>query len=130
MQGFVRSRKNVTPQDGPRARGESSRRRQVIAFANQKGGVAKTTSTLNVGAALVEFGYRVLGIDMDPQANLSMCQGIDPEGLSHSMFDVLVHGLPISEVVHSGEIDVAVALDRPRRRRARALVDDRARASP
>jgi chromosome partitioning protein len=81
----------------------------VIAFANQKGGVAKTTSTLNTGAALAELGLRVLAIDMDPQANLSMCQGIDPEQLSHSMFDVLVHGLPIGEVVHKAEIDVAVS---------------------
>ncbi len=107
MQGFVRSGKNVTPTWSPQHAKHSGA--HVIAFANQKGGVAKTTSTLNVGAALAELGFRVLGIDMDPQANLSMCQGIDPEGLSQSMFDVLVHGLPISEVVHAGEIDVAVA---------------------
>jgi len=81
----------------------------VIAFANQKGGVAKTTSTLNTGAALAELGLRVLAIDMDPQANLSMCQGIEPETLSESMFDVLVHGLPIRNVVHACEIDIAAA---------------------
>jgi chromosome partitioning protein len=81
----------------------------VIAFANQKGGVAKTTSTLNIGAALGELGLRVLGVDMDPQANLSMCQGVNPENVTTSMFDVLVRGTPIAEVLHHGEIDVAVS---------------------
>ena len=81
----------------------------VLAFANQKGGVAKTTSTLNVGAAFAELGLRVLGVDMDPQANLTMCQGIDPEVLTVSMYDVLVGGAPIADVVHPGEIDIAAA---------------------
>ena len=69
---------------------------KVIAFANQKGGVAKTTTTLNLAAAFAEEGHRVLCIDMDPQGNLTMSQGIDPETLDESMFDVLVHDLPIS----------------------------------
>jgi chromosome partitioning protein len=80
---------------------------QVIAFANQKGGVAKTTSTLNLAVALAEAGHRVLCVDMDPQANLTMSQGIDPEGLERSVFDVLVHGLPIAEIIVSREIDLA-----------------------
>ncbi len=50
---------------------------RTIAFFNQKGGTAKTTSTLNVAAALVERGKRVLVIDMDPQASLSMAVGVD-----------------------------------------------------
>ena len=66
---------------------------KVIAFANQKGGVAKTTTTLNLAAAFAEEGHRVLCIDMDPQGNLTMSQGIDPETLEVSMFDVLVHDL-------------------------------------
>ena len=82
---------------------------KVIAFANQKGGVAKTTTTLNLAAAFAEEGHRVLCIDMDPQGNLSMSQGIDPETLDKSMFDVLVHDLPIREVTYRCEIDVAVA---------------------
>ena len=82
---------------------------KVIAFANQKGGVAKTTTTLNLAAAFAEAGYRVLCVDMDPQGNLSMSQGIDPETLDKSMFDVLVHDLPIREVTYRCEIDVAVA---------------------
>jgi chromosome partitioning protein len=82
---------------------------KVIAFANQKGGVAKTTTTLNLAAAFAEEGHRVLCIDMDPQGNLTMSQGIDPETLEKSMFDVLVHDLPIREVIQTCEIDVAVA---------------------
>jgi chromosome partitioning protein len=80
---------------------------KVIAFANQKGGVAKTTTTLNLAAAFVEEGHRVLCVDMDPQGNLTMSQGIDPDSLDKSMFDVLVYDLPISEVVRSREVDVA-----------------------
>ncbi|MEZ5126726.1 MAG: ParA family protein [Thermoleophilia bacterium] len=82
---------------------------EVIALANQKGGVAKTTSTVNLGAALRELGYRVLAVDMDPQGNLTMSQGIDVEGLENSMYDVLVNRLPIDEVIHTSEIDVAAA---------------------
>jgi chromosome partitioning protein len=82
---------------------------KVIAFANQKGGVAKTTTTLNLAAAFAEVGYRVLCIDMDPQGNLTMSQGIDPDALEQSMFDVLVHDLSIREVIRKREIDVACA---------------------
>jgi chromosome partitioning protein len=82
---------------------------KVIAFANQKGGVAKTTTTLNLAVAFVEEGHRVLCIDMDPQANLTMSQGIDPDSLEQSMFDVLVHELSIREVIRRREIDVACA---------------------
>jgi len=81
----------------------------VIAFANQKGGVAKTTTTLNLAAAFAENGYRVLCVDMDPQGNLTMSQGIDPDTLELSMYDVLVHHIPISQVVRRREIDVACA---------------------
>ncbi|HEY7077691.1 MAG TPA: AAA family ATPase [Solirubrobacteraceae bacterium] len=87
----------------------SRRKAKVIAFANQKGGVAKTTTTLNLAAAFVEDGYRVLCVDLDPQGNLTMSQGIDPETLEVSMFDVLVHDLPITEVIRRCEVDVAVA---------------------
>jgi chromosome partitioning protein len=82
---------------------------KVIVFANQKGGVAKTTTTLNLAVAFAEKGYRVLCVDMDPQGNLTMSQGIDPDGLEKSMFDVLVHQTPIREIIRKREIDVAPA---------------------
>ena len=82
---------------------------KVIAFANQKGGVAKTTTTLNLAAAFAEQGHRVLCVDMDPQGNLTMSQGIDPDTLEQSMFDVLVYDISIREVIRRREIDVACA---------------------
>jgi chromosome partitioning protein len=82
---------------------------RVISFANQKGGVAKTTTTLNLGVALSEQGLRVLLVDLDPQGNLTMSQGLNPDTIERSMFDVLVHRLPIQEVVHHTEVDLAVS---------------------
>jgi chromosome partitioning protein len=82
---------------------------KVIAFANQKGGVAKTTTTLNLGVALKELGHRVLVVDLDPQGNLTMSQGMNPDAIERSMFDVLVHRVPISDVIQTVEVDVAVA---------------------
>jgi chromosome partitioning protein len=82
---------------------------QVIAFANQKGGVAKTTTTLNLGVAFAEQGLRVLLIDLDPQGNLTMSQGLNPDAIEQSMFDVLVHRLPIEQVIERREVDIAVA---------------------
>lgn len=86
-----------------------SRSARVIALANQKGGVAKTTTTVNLAVALREHGRRVLVVDLDPQSNLSMSQGIDVESLDVTMFDVLVHGRSIADVVHVREVDVAAA---------------------
>jgi len=82
---------------------------KVIAFANQKGGVAKTTTTLNLAVAFVEEGHRVLCCDMDPQGNLTMSQGIDPDDLQKSMYDVLVSKTPIREVIMKREVDIACA---------------------
>lgn len=82
---------------------------KVIAFANQKGGVAKTTTALNLAVAFAEKGFRVLCVDMDPQGNLTMSQGIDPDTVELSMFDVLVHDVPIRNVIRRREIDVACA---------------------
>src|SRR5262249_43588500 len=81
----------------------------VIAFANQKGGVAKTTSTLNLAVALSEQGHSVLTVDMDPQGNLTMSQGLNPDSIDRSMYDVLVHRLPIDQVIMKGEVDLAVS---------------------
>jgi len=82
---------------------------RTLVFANQKGGVAKTTTTLNLGVAFKEQGYRVLVVDLDPQGNLTMSQGMNPDSIERSMFDVLVHRVPISEIIHTAEVDVAVS---------------------
>ena len=82
---------------------------RVIAFANQKGGVAKTTTTLNLSVALAEQGEKVLAIDLDPQGNLTMSQGLNPDTIQQSMFDVLVHRLPIEQVIETRETDIAVS---------------------
>lgn len=100
----------ATPSPAPGGEVEASgRRAKVISFANQKGGVAKTTSTLNLAVAFAESGHDVLCIDLDPQGNLTMSQGIDPDLVEKSMFDVLVHHIPLSEVIQTREIDIAVA---------------------
>jgi chromosome partitioning protein len=91
--------------DKPKNKGPA----KVIAFANQKGGVAKTTTALNLAVAFKESGHRVLCVDMDPQGNLTMSQGVDPDKVEKSMFDVLVHRYPISQIIAHREIDVAVA---------------------
>ncbi|HJP66962.1 MAG TPA: AAA family ATPase [Actinomycetota bacterium] len=88
---------------------EEDRRARVISFANQKGGVAKTTTTLNLAVAFSESGHNVLAVDLDPQGNLTMSQGIDPDKVETSMYDVLVDHIPIREVIQSREIDIAVA---------------------
>ncbi len=88
---------------------EETSLQRVIVFANQKGGVAKTTTTLNLGVAFRELGHRVLVIDLDPQGNLTMSQGMNPDAIERSMFDVLVHRLPITEIIHKAEVDVAVS---------------------
>lgn len=63
---------------------------QVIAIVNQKGGVAKTTTTVNFAAALVQQGEKVLCIDLDPQANLTMSLGCQtPDELQHTIADVI-----------------------------------------
>jgi chromosome partitioning protein len=82
---------------------------QVIALANQKGGVAKTTTTLNLAVAFREKGLKVLVIDLDPQGNLTMSQGLNPDTIEKSMFDVLVHRVPIEDIIAEREVDVAVA---------------------
>ena len=71
----------------------------TLAVANQKGGVAKTTSVASIGAALAELGERVLLVDLDPQACLTFSLGIDPEDLDLSVHHVLTKGLPTTEVV-------------------------------
>ncbi|HET6830995.1 MAG TPA: AAA family ATPase [Solirubrobacterales bacterium] len=87
----------------------AERTMRVFAFANQKGGVAKTTTTLNLAVALSESGHRVLAVDLDPQGNLTMSQGIDPDTVEKSLYHVLVDRMPIKEIIQHREIDIAVA---------------------
>ena len=91
------------------AKAKAPAKTQVIALANQKGGVAKTTTTLNLGVAFAEKGLRVLCIDLDPQGNLTMSQGMNPDTIERSMFDVMVHRAPITDVIETREVDLAVA---------------------
>jgi chromosome partitioning protein len=75
----------------------------TLAIANQKGGVAKTTTVASLGAALSDLGHRVLLVDLDPQACLTFSLGIDPEDLELSLHHVLTKGLPLREVVVATE---------------------------
>jgi chromosome partitioning protein len=100
----------LLPRPQPRtSNGKGPTIAKVIAFANQKGGVAKTTTTLNLGVALSEQGHGVLLVDLDPQGNLTMSQGLNPDEIERSMFDVLVHRIPIQEVIEKREVDLAVS---------------------
>jgi chromosome partitioning protein len=69
-----------------------------IAIINQKGGVGKTTTAVNLAAALAECGQRVCVLDLDPQAHATTHLGIEPDGKAPSMYDVLVHSRPLAEV--------------------------------
>ena len=72
---------------------------RVIAIANQKGGVGKTTTAVNLGAALAELGYRVLVVDLDPQGNASTGLGINPRNVESSIYDVIMSGTPIEDAI-------------------------------
>ena len=84
----------------------SSRNRsaRVIAVANQKGGVGKTTTTINLGAAMAESGQRVLMVDLDPQANATTGLGIPNRGLQTSIYEVMLQQTTISEVICTTEV--------------------------
>ena len=73
---------------------------RVVAMCNQKGGVGKTTTVINLGAALAEYGWRVLLVDFDPQGALSVGLGIDAHELDLSIYNMLMQrGIPLEEVV-------------------------------
>jgi chromosome partitioning protein len=72
---------------------------QIISIVNQKGGVGKTTTTWNLGSCLAEMGLKVLLIDMDPQASLTICQGIEPEEANPNVYDVLIGRADINDAL-------------------------------
>jgi chromosome partitioning protein len=79
--------------------GSTGSRPTVIALANQKGGVAKTTSVASIGAALAQLGQRVLLVDLDPQACLTFSLGVDPDTVERSIHDVLTGSAELGDVV-------------------------------
>ena len=72
---------------------------RVMAVANQKGGVGKTTTAVNLGACLAELGYRVLVCDLDPQGNASTGLGLNPRNMQTSMYDVILNDVPLEDCV-------------------------------
>jgi chromosome partitioning protein len=77
----------------------------ILSIANEKGGVAKTTTVLSLGGALVEYGFRVLLIDLDPQSNLSMSLGIDNSTNHKSLINLYISNTPIKEAIISTDIE-------------------------
>ena len=72
---------------------------RILAIANQKGGVGKTTTTVNLAACVAELGYRVLVVDFDPQANATSALGIDPRSVEISMYDVILNDVDLASCV-------------------------------
>ncbi len=71
----------------------------IIAFANQKGGTGKTTTVINLAGALAEQGKKVLVVDIDPQGNLTIGLGIDVFSLTNTIYEVMVNGFPIEDII-------------------------------
>ncbi len=77
---------------------------RIMALANQKGGVGKTTTAVNLGACLADLGYRVLVCDLDPQANASTGLGLNPRNVASSMYDVMLNDLPLDDCVEPSSV--------------------------
>ena len=77
---------------------------RIIAVANQKGGVGKTTTAVNLGACLADIGYRVLVVDLDPQGNASTGLGINIRGLQASMYDVILNDVPLDDCIEATSV--------------------------
>ncbi|MBD3678221.1 MAG: ParA family protein [Rhodobacteraceae bacterium] len=82
----------------------SSNGPRIIAIANQKGGVGKTTTAINLGAAMAESGFRVLIVDIDPQGNASTGLGVEPEMRKLTTYDLLLDGAPLDQVMHTSSV--------------------------
>lgn len=86
---------------------------RIIAIVNQKGGVGKTTTVLNLGAALSRLGRRVLMIDLDPQAHLTISSGIDLEGLNFSIYDALIGKIPVKRIIEGISMRLSLVPSHP-----------------
>ena len=116
---------------GPMDRRSRSPCRVILAIANQKGGVGKTTTAVNLGAALAELGFRVLVVDLDPQGNATTGLGISHRNVEGSIYDVIMNDTPVEDCVEPTTRPEPVRRprhDRPRRRRDRARARLLARA--
>jgi chromosome partitioning protein len=78
---------------------------RIIALVNQKGGVGKSTTTVNLGAALAVLGKNVLVVDLDPQGNTTTGLGVNKQDLRRDVYDLLLHNAAIEDVLHGTEID-------------------------
>ena len=94
------------PSEGPGSAVEAVHRPlpRIIAVANQKGGVGKTTTTVNLAASIAEAGHRVLIVDLDPQANASTGLGLEPRSLEHSIYHVMLHDVRPDEAIEPTEV--------------------------
>lgn len=98
MAGRVRQVQNLCTRARIPGEGEMTMGR-IIAIANQKGGVGKTTTTVNLGACLAALGKRVLAVDIDPQGNTTSGLGLDKRQIERSVYDVLIEGVPAPEAI-------------------------------
>jgi chromosome partitioning protein len=78
---------------------------RIISVANQKGGVGKTTTTINLGAALAEEGFNVLIVDLDPQGNASTGLGVDPDNRDFTTYDLLLDDASLKDVIRATDIE-------------------------
>jgi chromosome partitioning protein len=77
---------------------------KIIAIANQKGGVGKTTTAINLSACLADIGRKTLLLDLDPQSNATSGLGFDPRGMARSIYHVIMDGIPISDTIVPTEL--------------------------